>query len=270
MWPLSYPTTRSTFFDFGWSLPQRSGFFFEATGGRRIHRFNSDSKKPSKDTLGSHRRYHCLFTVPWAPKSTFFFFFGLRNDDRFAVFWWCGYMIPFFFFTNWPSQWIAFMSTRKKDIPIHLWTRFLYPVLLNFISTTENTFLLSAIRTFRLLKALIAIGQPVQFYVAIDTWDSNDTRRHVLYVSNTSDSRSAEIYGWYCWKSHGWISFLKKECSSLQYEPPMNLIYSIVGKMCFHVPIVEGKTSSFMRSWSCFFLARGSFVIFWTMDIYLI
>jgi len=49
----------------------------------------------------------------------------------------------------------------------------------------------------QLLKALIAIGQPVQFYVAIDTWDSNDTRRHVLYVSNTSDSCSS------MWSSSG-------------------------------------------------------------------
>lgn len=43
----------------------------------------------------------------------------------------------------------------------------------------------------QLLKALIAIGQPVEFYVAIDTWDSNDTRHHVLYVSNASDSCSS-------------------------------------------------------------------------------
>lgn len=39
----------------------------------------------------------------------------------------------------------------------------------------------------QLMKSLIS-GGPVEFYVAIDTWDSNDTRSKVLYISNVSDS----------------------------------------------------------------------------------
>lgn len=39
----------------------------------------------------------------------------------------------------------------------------------------------------QLMKSLISSG-PVEFYVAIDTWVSNDTRSKVLYISNVSDS----------------------------------------------------------------------------------
>eukprot|EP00435_Cladocopium_sp_Y103_P064770 s81_g26.t1 len=48
----------------------------------------------------------------------------------------------------------------------------------------------------QLMKSLISSG-PVEFYVAIDTWDSNDTRSKVLYVSNVSDSCSS------IWTSQG-------------------------------------------------------------------
>eukprot|EP00438_Fugacium_kawagutii_P016094 Skav225957 [mRNA] locus=scaffold6030:17704:19515:- [translate_table: standard] len=40
----------------------------------------------------------------------------------------------------------------------------------------------------RLMKSLMASG-PLEFYVAIDTWDSNDTRSKILYISNVSAAR---------------------------------------------------------------------------------
>ena len=48
----------------------------------------------------------------------------------------------------------------------------------------------------QLLEALLS-EESVEFYIAIDTWVSNDTRKRVLYLSNTSD-RCASV-----WSSQG-------------------------------------------------------------------
>ncbi len=120
--------------------------------------------------------------------------------------------------------------------------------------------------TGRLLKALIAIGQPVEFYVAIDTWDSNDTRHHLLYVSNTSDSR-AEIDGLkFGEKYHGWMSVLKHVCCKCIYiyiwtSNQLNIPLLEIWNMCSHVPIIEEKKH--LHSWD-----HGPFFLWWGVALW--
>ena len=255
MWPLSYPTTRSTFLILVDPFHKEAASFLKPRGAVGFIDSIPIRKNRQRTPLEAIVDITAYSQFLGLPNRRFCFFFSGSEMMTVLPFFGDVDMIPFFFLQiDHPNGSHSCRQERNisqyifgQDFHIQCFWASFQPL------KTHSSY--PPIRTLRLLKALIAIGQPVQFYVAIDTWDSNDTRRHVLYVSNTSDSRSAEIYGWYCLKSHG--CFFLKDCSSLlqTYELPMNLTYSVVGNMCFHVPIIEGKTSSFMRSWS-FFLWR--------------